>query len=339
VRRDHGQGRAADAARGRGRARIQPDVGAAAAAIGGRLHRTPILSSETLGKAFGGRAFLKAELLQKTGSFKPRGVLTKLASLSAEERARGVIAASAGNHAGALAYCSALEGIDCLVVMWQGASEQKRAAALGYGATVDQEAAGPTEVFERLAELQESTGRVLVHPFDDPLVIAGQGTVGVEIGEDVPGLDVVVVPVGGGGLVSGIASALPDVRIVAVEPEISAALHDGLAAGKSVPVVPRSIADGLNAPFAGELNVEICKARGVEPVLVTEEEIHDGFRFAYERAKLAAEPAGATGIAALLAGKVADVEGKTVAVVVSGGNVAGETASGILKPKPGQAER
>jgi threonine dehydratase len=223
--------------------------------------------------------------------------------------------------------------------MWQGASEQKRAAALGYGASVDQEALGPTEVFERLDELRESTGRVLVHPFDDLLVMAGQGTVGLEIGEDVPDVEIVVVPVGGGGLVSGIASALPDRRIVAVEPEGSAALHEGLAAGKSVPVVPRSIADGLNAPFAGELAVEVCSARGVESVLVTEEEIHEGFRFVYERAKLAAEPAGAAGIAALLAGKVADVEGKTVAIVVSGGNVAGETASGILKPDPGQAER
>jgi threonine dehydratase len=243
-----------------------------------------------------------------------------------------VIAASAGNHAGALAYCAALEGIDCLVVMWQGASEPKRAAALGYGAAVDQEAAGPTEVFERLAALQQETGRVLVHPFDDPLVIAGQGTVGAEIGEDVPDVDVVVVPVGGGGLVSGIATALPDVRVVAVEPEGSAALFAGLAAGKSVPVVPESVADGLNAPFAGELAVEICAARGVEPVLATEDEIGVGFRFLYERAKLAAEPAGAAGVAALLAGKVPDVEGATVAVVVSGGNVAGETASGILKP-------
>jgi threonine dehydratase len=339
VRRDHGEGRAADAARGRGRARIQPDVEAAAAAIGGRLHRTPTLSSETLGTLFGGRAYLKAELLQKTGSFKPRGVLTKLASLTPEERARGVIAASAGNHAAALAYCCRLERIDCLVVMWQGASEQKRAAALGYGAAVDQESPGPTEVFERLAELQESTGRVLVHPFDDPLVIAGQSTVGHEIAEDVPDVDVVVVPVGGGGLVSGIAGALPGARIVAVEPEGSAALHEGLAAGKSVPVVPRSIADGLNAPFAGELALEICAAHGVESVLVTEEEIRDGFRFVYERAKLAAEAAGAAGIAALLAGKVPGVKGKTVAVVVSGGNVAGETASGILKPDPGQAER
>jgi threonine dehydratase len=250
-----------------------------------------------------------------------------------------VIAASAGNHAAALAYCCALEGIDCLVVMWQGASEQKRAAALGYGASVDQEASGPTEVFERLDELQESSGRVLVHPFDDPLVMAGQGTVGLEIAEEVPDVDVVVVPVGGGGLVSGIAGALPGRRIVAVEPDGSAALHEGLAAGKSVPVTPRSIADGLNAPFAGELAVEICAARGVESVLVSEEEIHDGFRFLYERAKLAAEPAGAAGVAALLAGKIPALEGATVAVVVSGGNVAGETASGILKPDPGQAER
>ena len=300
--------------------------------IAGRLHRTPLLSSETLGRAFGGRAFLKAELLQKTGSFKPRGVLTKLASLGPEERARGVISASAGNHAGALAYASALEGIDCLVVMWQGASELKRAAAIGYGATVDQEAAGPTEVFERLAQLQEETGRTLVHPFDDPFVVAGQGTVGREIGEDLPDVDVVVVPVGGGGLVSGIAVALQGRRVVAVEPEGSRVFHDGLAAGEPVHMAPGSIADGLNAPFAGTLTLRLGRELGVEPVLVTEAEIDEGFRFLYERAKLAAEPAGAAGVAALLAGKVPDVEGATVAVVVSGGNVSGETASGILKP-------
>jgi threonine dehydratase len=259
-------------------------------------------------------------------------VLNKLGSLSAEERARGVIAASAGNHAGALAYASALEGIDCLVVMWQGASEVKRAAALGYGARVDEEAAGPTEVFERLHALVEETGRVLVHPFDDPLVVAGQGTVGLEIREDLPEVDVVVVPVGGGGLVSGIASALPDRRVVAVEPEGSSAFHDGLAAGEPVPVTPRSFADGLNAPFAGSLPIAIGRELGIEPLLVAEEEIEEGFRFLYARAKLAVEPAGAAGVAAVLAGKVAGLEGATVAVVVSGGNVARETASGILKP-------
>ena len=307
------------------------DVPAAASVLRGRLLRTPLLPSETLGRAFGGRVLLKAELLQKTGSFKPRGVLTKLASLSPEERERGVIAASAGNHAAALAWGCAVEGVDCLVVMWQGASATKRAAALEYGATVDEEATGPREVFERLAELQEASDRVLVHPFDDPLVLSGQGTVGLEILEDVPEVDVIVVPTGGGGLISGIASALPEGRIVAVEPEGSAALHAALEAGRPVNVDPHSLADGLNAPFAGEHAVEICRARGVESVLVTEEEIAAGFRFLYERAKLAAEPAGAAGVAALLAGKIEAVEVATVAVVVSGGNVAPETASGILK--------
>jgi threonine dehydratase len=331
VRRHLGEGRAADAARGRGRPRIHRDVEAAAAVVAGRLHRTPLLPSATLGRSFGGEAHLKAELLQKTGSFKPRGVLNKLASLTPEERSRGVIAASAGNHAGALAYVAALEGVDCLVVMWQGASEVKRAAALGYGARIDQEAAGPPEVFDRLHALVEETGRVLVHPFDDPLIVAGAGTVGLEIGDDLPGVDVVVVPVGGGGLVSGIASALPGRRIVAVEPEGSAAFHEGLAAGRSVPVTPLSLADGLNAPFAGSLPLEIGRGLGIESVLVTEDEIAEGFRFLYGRAKLAAEPAGAAGVAAVLAGKVAGLEGATVAVVVSGGNVAPETASGILK--------
>ena len=307
--------------------------------VASRLHRTPLLSSDTLGRAFGGRAFLKAELLQKTGSFKPRGVFTKLASLKPGEQARGVVAASAGNHAAALAYASGVEGVDCLVVMWQGASEVKRAAAIGYGAAVDEEAAGPTEVFDRLAELQEATGRVLVHPFDDPLVVAGQGTVGREIGEDFAEVDVVVVPVGGGGLVSGIAVALPGRRVVAVEPEGSAAFREGLAAGAPVPVTPRSIADGLNAPFAGDLPIRLGLELGVEPVLVAEEEIEVGFRFLYERAKLAAEPAGASAVAALLAAKVPGIEGANVAVVVSGGNVALETASGILKPVQRQADQ
>jgi threonine dehydratase len=258
-------------------------------------------------------------------------VLTKLASLTSEERRRGVIAASAGNHAAALAYCCGLEGIDCLVVMWQGASESKHAAALGYGAQVDQEAAGPPEVFARLAQLQEETGRVLVHPFDDPFVIAGQGTVGREIGEDLPEVEVVVVPVGGGGLVSGIATALPDRRVVAVEPEGSAALHLALAAGRPVPLTPDSVADGLNAPFAGGLPLQLCRELGVESVLVSEEEIAAGFRFLYERAKLAAEPGGAAAVAALLAGKVPGVQGAATAAIVSGGNVDPKIASGILK--------
>jgi threonine dehydratase len=306
------------------------DVRAAREAIGGRLHRTPLLTSSSLGAAFGGRALLKTELFQRTGSFKPRGVLTKLASLTPEEKRRGVITASAGNHAAALAYCAGRERIDCLVVMWHGASEPKRAAAQGYGAAIDQEAAGPHEVFERLDELRAASGRVLVHPFDDPKTVAGQGTVGLEILEDGGEIDIFVVPSGGGGLVSGIAVAAPGARIVAVEPEHSAALHVALFAGKPVRIVPESVADGLNAPFAGELPLAICRRREVEAVLVSEDEIAAGFRFLYERGKLAAEPAGAAGVGALLAGRIPDVEGRTVAVVVSGGNVAAKTASAIL---------
>jgi threonine dehydratase len=259
-----------------------------------------------------------------------RGILNKLASLSPEEKARGVIAASAGNHAVALAYGATLEGIDSLVVMWKGASRFKRAAAESYGAEIDLQAAGPHEVFDRLAELQQVSGRVVVDPWDDPLVMSGQGTVGLEIAEDLEDLDVVVVPVGGGGLISGIASALPSNRIVAVEPERASSLHDALVAGRRVESRAESIADGLNAPFAGKHALAVCQEAGVESHLVTEEEIEDGFRFLYERAKLAAEPAGAVGVAALLAGKVPDVEGKTVAVVVSGGNVAPQTAAAIL---------
>jgi threonine dehydratase len=290
-----------------------------------------LLSSETLARSFGGRAFLKAELLQKTGSFKPRGVLTKLATLTPEEKARGVISISAGNHAQALAWGCAREGIDCLLVTWKSASELKVAATKAYGATVDQEAADHLEAFARVEALQGETDRTLVHPFDDPFVVAGQGTVGLEIGEDLPDVDVVVVPVGGGGLVSGIATALPDRRIVAVEPEGSPALRVALELGEPVPLRPESIADALNAPIAGRIAIEACGRLGVEPVLVTESEIAEGFRFLYERAKLAAEPGAAAGIAALLARKVPDLEGSTVVAVVSGGNVDPKIASGILK--------
>ena len=227
------------------------DVESARETIRGDLHRTPVFSSATLGP----RVFLKAELFQRTGSFKPRGVLNKLRSLTAEERTAGVISVSAGNHAQAVAYCARLEGVDALLVMWSTASSAKVAATLGYGAAVDLEAAGPETVFERLRELQEETGRTFVHPFDDPLVVAGQGTVGLEIAEDVTDVDVVVVPVGGGGLVAGIATALPDVRVVGVEPVGSKALTAGIAAGTPTAVAPVSIADGLNAPFAGELAI------------------------------------------------------------------------------------
>jgi len=310
------------------------DVLAAGERIAGRLHRTPTFSSAALSSRIGTSAALKAELFQRTGSFKPRGMLNVLAHLSDEEKRRGVITISAGNAAQSLAYCSALEEIDCLVVMWKGASEAKLAATREYGAAVDFEAAAPAEAFERLAELRDQTGRVFVHSFDDPLLIAGHGTLGLELLEDVNDLAVVVVPIGGGGLISGTATALkgarPELRIVGVEPELSPAMHAALEAGESVTVQPTSIADGLNAPFAGENTLAICRELVDEVVLVSEDELKDGFRFLYARAKLAVEPAGAAAVAALLARKIPLDQGETVVAVVSGGNVATKTAVAIL---------
>ena len=296
---------------------------AAAGRIRGRVHRTPTLTSATLGPGVA----LKAELFQKTGSFKVRGVLNKLASLSPEQKARGVIGISAGNHAQALAWGAAAEGIDCLVVMWEGASSAKIAATRGYGAAVDLDAVDPTEAFDRLDALIAETGRTLVHPFNDPVVLAGAGTVALELLEDAPETETILVPAGGGGLVSGIAAGAPDRRVIAVEPDGSTAVHDGLAAGRSVPVTPVSVADGLSAPFAGARALEILRHYEVESVLVSEAEIGEAFRFLYTRAKLACEPAAAVGLAALISGKV---QGKSIGVIVSGGNVAPETASAIL---------
>ncbi|MFY9578246.1 MAG: threonine/serine dehydratase [Gaiellaceae bacterium] len=310
------------------------DVYRARERIGGRLHRTPMLASRTLSEQVGVDVQFKAELLQRTGSFKPRGVLNKLATLSDEEKRRGVISISAGNHAQALAYASAVEGIDALVVMWETASPMKIAAARGYGATIDTQAPDIPAAFTRLDALIESTGRTLVHPYDDPHVMAGQGTVGLEILEDVPDADVVIVQVGGGGLVSGIATAVkginPDARVLAVEPERSRALHESLKAGEPVTVEPSSIADGLNGPYAGANCVRVCTELGVESVLVSEEALREAFRFMYGRMKLACEVAGAATAAALMSGAVDLAGAERVAAVVSGGNVAPKTAAAIL---------
>ena len=310
------------------------DVLRAREAIGGRLHRTPVFTSATLSERAGGEVALKAELFQRTGSFKPRGVLTNLAALSDDERRGGVVGISAGNHAAALAYGAAQAGIDCLVVMWEGASEAKIAATRGYGAEVDLAAAGPAQAFDRLHEVMAETGRTLVHPFDGPRTMAGQGTVGLEIVEDVPDVAVVVVPIGGGGLIGGVSTAVralrPDARVIGVEPEISTAMHAAVAAGEPVPVEPRSVADGLNAPFAGTSCLAAVREHVEQVVLVSENEIKDAFRFLYQRAKLACEPAGAAATAALLAGKVPFEPGERVVAIVSGGNVEARIASDIL---------
>src|SRR3989454_9522815 len=310
------------------------DVFRARERIGDRLHRTPMLGSRTLSEQVGGDVFFKAEVFQRTGSFKPRGVLSKLATLSDDEKRRGLISISAGNHAQALAYASAVEGLDALVVMWQDASPMKIAAARGYGATVDTEAPDKVAAFERLEQLIESTGRTLVHPYDDPYVMAGQGTVGLEMLEDAPEADIVLVQVGGGGLVSGIATAVkalnPEARVIAVEPERSPGLHESLKAGEPVTVEAKSIADGLNGPYAGANCVRVCTELGVESVLVTEDALKEAFRFMYGRMKLACELAGAATAAALLSGAFVPEPGQTVAAVVSGGHVAPETAAAIL---------
>jgi threonine dehydratase len=296
------------------------DVVRARATIGSRLARTPTIYSRAL------RAHLKCELFQRTGSFKPRGALNKLASLGYEERRRGVITISAGNHAQALAWASAAEHVDALVVMTNSPSAQKLGATRAYGATVDLEAPTWIDAFARLDQLIAQTGRVLVHPYDDAHVVAGAGTVGLEIEEDVPGADAVVVPVGGGGLISGIQAAVGGrLRVIAVEPERAAAFHAAVEAGAPVALEPTSVADGCNAPRAGSIAFELC--RDLERVTVTEDEIRDAFRFLYERSKLAVEPAGAVAAAALLTGKA---RAENPVAVVSGGNVDAKITSGIL---------
>jgi threonine dehydratase len=311
------------------------DVRAAAAAIEGRVHRTPMLTSRTLAERCGAPVWLKAELFQRVGAFKPRGAFNRVTAMSAAERERGVITISAGNHAQALALAARDEGVDALVLMPADASPAKVAAARGYGATVDLDSPDSMHALERMHAISARTGRVIVHPYDDPLVVAGQGTVGLEIVEDAPGVDTVLVPIGGGGLISGVATAVkalaPGARVIGVEPELSPAMRTALDTGHPVAATPGpTIADALRAPVAGQIGFAVCSRLVHDVVLVSDHEIREGMRFLYERAKLACEPGAAVGVAALLAGRV-DVRGRHgVAVVVSGGNVSPQLAAEIL---------
>ena len=311
------------------------DVRAAAEVIAGRVHRTPMFTSATLAERCGAPVWLKAELFQRIGAFKPRGAFNRLHALSPDERELGTITISAGNHAQALALAARDEGIDALVLMPADASPAKVAAARGYGATVDLESADSMEALERMRAIAAETGRVIVHPYDDPLIVAGQGTVGLEIVEDAPDADTVVVPIGGGGLIAGIATAVkslrPGARVIGIEPELSCAMRTALDAGRPVPAVPGpTIADALRSPVAGTIALEVCSRLVDDVVLVSDDEIREGMRFLYERAKLACEAGAAVGVAALLAGKL-DVHGSEgVAFVISGGNVAPQLAAEIL---------
>ncbi|MFN8621667.1 MAG: pyridoxal-phosphate dependent enzyme [Chloroflexota bacterium] len=317
------------------------DIQAAATRLAGHLRTTPMLGSRTaaaraadaLGVRLsdGGwgdgapRLLVKAEHLQVTGSFKPRGALNRAFALTAEERARGLIAVSAGNHAQAVAYAGRLVGAPVTVVMPAFASRAKAAATDGYGAEVILHGERMGDTFARMEELRDRHGLVLLHPFDDPVVIAGAGTVGLEIVAQAPDVDVVVVGAGGGGLLGGVAAAVtrlrPGARVYGVEPRDSAALSVGLAAGAPTPVEPRSIADGLGAPYAGSWTIALARRHVTEVVLVEEAGIAAGMRFALERMKQLLEPAGAAALGALLAGRIPVRDGETVCVVASGGNV------------------
>lgn len=297
----------------------------AQAGLAGRIHRTPLLSSRTLGERAGTRLFLKAESLQKTGSFKVRGVLTRIAELAPEERQRGLVTVSAGNHAQALAWAAASEGVHCTVVMPATASPAKAAASRAYGAEVLLHG-DVHEAFAKMEMLRAEHGYTIVHPFADAAVVAGQGTVGLEIVSDLPDVDVVIVPVGGGALLAGIAAAVralrPNARIVGVEPEGAPGLTAALAAGHVVTLSGVStIADGLAAPMTSELALAHAQAFVDQVVTVPDTAIADAVRALVERARLIAEPAGAAGLAALLSGAVVVPAGSTTAVVVSGGNI------------------
>jgi threonine dehydratase len=306
----------------------------AAQRTGSYLHRTPTLSSRTLGDRAGVRLDLKCESFQKTGSFKPRGALNIVLALSAEQRARGLVTVSAGNHAQAVAWAAKVVGVPCAVVMPADAPRSKMDAVRGYGATIVAHPDRAT-LFDRLREEEARTGATFVHPFDDPVGIAGAGTVGLEIVEQVPDVECVVVPIGGGGLVSGVACAVkavrPECRVVGVELEAGPGMTPALAAGKPVPVKrPSTLADGLTPPFVGGIAVEVAQQALDDLVLVTEEEIMEAMRELLVRAKLFVEGSGAAATAALLGGKVTVRDGERVVSIISGGNADPDRVLGLF---------
>ena len=310
------------------------DIVSARGRIAGRLHRTPVLTSATAaawvtaatGIAIADdRLYLKAEHLQKTGSFKPRGMTNRIATLTADERSRGVITLSAGNAGQAYAWAGRSAGVAVTVVMPAGAVRSKVDACLGYGARVVLHGAHVGETFAEMERIRDADGLRFVHPFDDPTVIAGHGSIGLELLEDTPDLDVVVVGVGGGGLISGVAAALkerrPGVRVYGIEPVRSNAMSLAMERNEVVQINPESVADGLGAPFAGVWTLAMAQRYLDDVILIDDPTILVGMRFAMERMKQVLEPAGAAALAAVLAGSVPIHDGERVAVVLSGGNV------------------
>jgi threo-3-hydroxy-L-aspartate ammonia-lyase len=301
------------------------DVERAAERLAGVAHRTPVFTSRTLDQLTGARVHVKAECFQRVGAFKFRGAYNKISSLPEDVLRRGVLAYSSGNHAQAVALAASLLGSHATIVMPEDAPAAKLAATRGYGAeivTYDRWTENREEIGARLAAERDLE---LVKPYDDPLVMAGQGTVALELLEQAPELDVVLVPVSGGGLLAGCATAAkalrPRIRVAGVEPEAGDDTRRSLAAGERVRIeVPRTIADGLQATEPGELTFEVNRERVDDVVTVSDDEIVAAMIFLFDRLKLVVEPSGAVGVAALLAGRL-DAHDRNVGVVVSGGNV------------------
>jgi threo-3-hydroxy-L-aspartate ammonia-lyase len=298
------------------------DVRRAAARLDGVAHRTPVVRSRTLDERTGAAVRLKPENLQRIGAFKFRGAYNAIAQLG---RVRGVVTASSGNHAQAVALSAALHDLPATILMPEDAPASKAAATEGYGATIVRYDRYADDREALLRERAEQDGLTIVHPYDDERIMAGQGTAALELIEDGGALDVLLVPVGGGGLIAGCATAAtalcPGVRVIGVEPAASDDTARSFAAGERVSVPPpRTIADGQQLDIPGERTFPVVRERVAAVVTVTDAEIVDAMRFAFERLKLVLEPSGASALAALLHGR-ADVAGARAGVVLSGGNV------------------
>jgi threonine dehydratase len=309
------------------------ELEAAARGLAGVAVRTPLLPVDALSARFPDGVFVKPEMLQRTGAFKFRGAYTFVSSLAAADRARGVIAPSSGNHAQAVAYAARMFGAPCTVVMPTTVTAAKRAGAERYGAEVVLAGTTTTERIARAEEIAASTGAVVVPPYDHEWIIAGQGTLGLEIADDLPGVGTVIVPVGGGGLSSGVAAAVklrcPGVRVIGVEPAGAPKLSRARAAGEPVTLdSSRGITDGLLGVRIGTRNFVHLEQYCDDVVQVGDGEVRDAMRFLIDRLKLVAEPSGAATLAALLSGTIPPV-GSTVAVL-SGGNIEWDGLQEIL---------
>ncbi len=312
------------------------DVRAAAGRLRGVAHRTPVVTSRTLDAATGATVFLKCENLQRMGAFKFRGAYNRLAQLDGAERARGVVAFSSGNHAQGVALAAQLLSIAATIVMPDDAPASKVAATRGYGAEIVTYDRRTMNRLDIAGDLARESGATLVPPYDDPDIIAGQGTAGLELLEDVPDLDVLVVCTGGGGLLAGCAIAAtalrPGIAVYGVEPEAGDDFARSLRAGERVEIpVPDTIADGQRTTSPGALTFPIVRelCRGI--VTVSDDDLREAMRFAFARLKLVLEPSGASALAALTSAKI-DVLGKRAGVILSGGNVDPELYAAIIAP-------